>query len=67
MGITYKAHEAEDPAAIQQAIADIQRLENRPIRYLEKIPREDLSDRYYTAAIALIMLLIGAKRMEATV
>ena len=64
MGIAYKAYEAENPAAVEQAIADIERLENRPIRYLEKIPREDLSDRYYTAAIVLIMLVLAAKRME---
>jgi mxaC protein len=67
MSISYKAYEAENPAAVEQAIADIARLENRPIRYLEKIPREDLSEYYYSAAIVLITLLLGIKRMETIV
>lgn len=39
----YRAYEAGTPKALQQAIADIDRLENLPITYTDAVPRRDLA------------------------
>lgn len=39
----YRAYEAGTPKALQQAIADIDRLENLPITYTDAVPRRDLT------------------------
>ena len=41
--IPYQAFEAENPAAVGEAIAAIDKLERSPIRYYERIPQKDLS------------------------
>jgi len=63
--IPYQAYEAETPGALQQAIDDINRLENRPLHYFERIPKQDLSTRCYAFAAALMLLLLGVKLCEA--
>jgi mxaC protein len=65
LGMPYKSYQAESPDALQQAVADIDRLENLPLHYREKIPREDLSGTCYFAAAILITLLLGLKLCEA--
>lgn len=62
--IPYQAYEAENPGAMQQAIADINRLENRPLHYLERIPKQALSMPCYQLAACLLMLLLGVKLCE---
>lgn len=52
MGTPYHAYEAENPDALQRAIADVSRLENLPIRYTETLPREDLGQLCYGLALA---------------
>lgn len=47
IGIPYKAYEAEDPAALTQAIADISALKNQPVHYQELGTRRDLSNIFY--------------------
>jgi mxaC protein len=50
MGVPYKAYEAENPQAVEQAMADIARLKNQPVRYQEAAPRRDLSFIFYWLA-----------------
>ncbi|MGR9072194.1 MAG: vWA domain-containing protein [Gammaproteobacteria bacterium] len=58
MEIPYQAFEAEDPEALQRAIEEIEKLENNPIRYREKIPRQELAEAFYfSAAFGLLILL----------
>ncbi len=64
MDIPYHAYEAENPEALSQAIADIGQLENKPIRYLEKIPRTDLSSYFYSSAAFFTLLLLVSKAWE---
>lgn len=64
LGVPYRAFEAQSPAALQQAIAEVEKLENLPLRYLEKRPRHDLSDGFFTAALGFLTLLIAAKATE---
>jgi len=60
LNIPYQAFEAENPAAVEEATAAIDRLERGPIRYSERIPQKDLSGLAYgVAAIALLLLLIA--------
>ncbi|PKD40951.1 VWA domain-containing protein [Methylomonas sp. EFPC1] len=63
--IPYQAYEAETPGALQQAIDDINRLENRPLHYFERIPKQDLSTRCYAWAAAMLLGLLGVKLCEA--
>ncbi len=65
LNIPYKAYQAENPDAVQEAINDINKLENRPLHYEEKIPKQDLSGVCYALATLLISLLLGLKLYEA--
>ncbi len=64
LGISYRAFEAEGPAAVADAIAEIDRLERRPFRYAERIPREDLTDETLLVAAIATSLLFAAKFAE---
>jgi mxaC protein len=64
LGTPYRAYEAGTPEALQQAIDDVNRLENLPITYQDTIPRRDLSDWGYAVALAGVLLLLGANLLE---
>ena len=64
LGSPYQAYEAESPDALKQAIADINRLENLPMHYVERIPRQDLSTTCYSVAALLLLVLLGVKFFE---
>lgn len=65
LGIPYQAYQAENPDAMRQAIADINRLEHAPLHYRERIPQQDLSGLCYLWATGLLALLLTAKFCEA--
>ena len=64
LGSPYQAYEAESPDALKQAIADINRLENLPMHYFERIPKQDLSAACYSVAALLLLVLLGVKFCE---
>ncbi|MET0917567.1 MAG: vWA domain-containing protein [Burkholderiales bacterium] len=64
VGVPYRAYEAENPEALQKAIDDVNRLERLPIQFTEVLPRRDLSQQCYGAALACALLLLGLKFME---
>jgi len=64
LAVPYRAYEADNPEALQKAIADVGRLENLPINYVEIVPRRDLAAWAYGAALASVLLLLGAKLVE---
>ncbi len=64
LGSPYQAYEAENPDALKQAIADINRLENLPMHYVERIPKQDLSTVCYSVAALLLLILLGVKFCE---
>jgi len=64
LGSPYQAYEAESPDALKQAIADINRLENLPMHYIERIPKQDLSANCYSVAAFLLLVLLGVKFFE---
>ncbi|MDF9391541.1 MULTISPECIES: vWA domain-containing protein [Methylococcus] len=64
LGVPYTAYEATNPQAVEEAIADVGRLANQPLRYLEKVPRQDLSGWCYGCALILLLPLLVAKSLE---
>ena len=62
--IPYKAFEVENPAAVGEAVAAIDKLERRPMRYEERIPQKDLSGVAYGVAAVSLLFLIIAKLAE---
>lgn len=64
LGVPYRAYEADNPQAMQKAIADVEALENRPLNYREKLPRRDLSGVCYGAALACLLVLLGFQALE---
>lgn len=62
--IPYRAYEAADPKALEEAIADVDRLENLPLQYLETIPRKNLSSACYVIAAVVTASLLAAKLAE---
>jgi mxaC protein len=64
MGTPYRAYEAENSDALQNAIDDVNRLENRPITYLDSVPRLDLSRAFFGVALAGVMALLVARSLE---
>lgn len=62
--IPYKAFEVENPAALGEAVAIIDRLERSPMRYEERIPQKDLSGLAYGVAAVALLLLVLAKLAE---
>ena len=50
-GAPYQAFEAEDPEAVKQAVAEVDRQQNLPLDYTERIPRRDHSGTCYALAL----------------
>lgn len=64
LGVPYRSYEADNPEAVQRAIADVEQLENQPLHYLEKLPRVDLSGWCYAAALAGMLILLVFRALE---
>lgn len=64
MGMPYRAYEAENPDALQRAVADVSRLEQLPLTYTELLPRLDLSGHCYRLALAAALVLACASVFE---
>lgn len=57
LGTPYRAFEADEPDAMKRAIEEIGRLENSPLRYVERKARVSLSDRSFIWASGGLTLL----------
>jgi mxaC protein len=64
LGVTYRVFWADSPRAIQDAVAEIDRLETRPVTYFEQIPRKDVTPFAYAIAACASLLLVMAKLAE---
>lgn len=62
--IPYHAYEAESPEAVQKGISEISKLEQRPVTYVEHLPRHELSRVFYAVAAAAIGLLLVVNWMS---
>jgi mxaC protein len=60
LGAPYRAFEAEGPQETEEALRQIDRLERRPMRYLEMLPRRELGSFFFAMALCAVALqLIG--------
>jgi mxaC protein len=64
MGVPYRAYEAENPEALQKAIDDVNRVERLPLQFTEVLPRRDLSQLCYGAALVSALVLLAFKLAE---
>lgn len=64
MGTPYRAYEADNPEALQEAIADVGRLENLPIVYQDVVPRRSLAEPALAVALLAVLLLLAARGLE---
>lgn len=64
MGSAYHAYTAESPEDLERAIADVNRLQNLPVRYHETIGRRDLSGLCLAVALGGLGVLVAAKLLE---
>ncbi len=64
MGVPYRVYTAEDPQALESAIADVSRLQNLPIHYDEIRPRQSREHWFYAAAVACLLFLLGLRGIE---
>ena len=65
LGVPYRAYEAENPQMLRDSIAEIDRLENKPLVYQEKTPRHSLTSWAYASALILMLALIPIRFLEA--
>jgi len=66
MGLPYRAFSAENPEALQEAIAEVNALQDLPIRYVDVIPRRDLSHWCFASGMLMLFVLTAAKFAERT-
>jgi mxaC protein len=64
LGTPYRAYEAENSDALKTAIDDVSRLENLPITYLDSVPRLELAQAFFGAALACVLVLMAAQAVE---
>jgi mxaC protein len=64
MGLPYRAYAAEDPSALKNAIAEVGKLQNLPIRYQDVVPRTDLAAWCYGAALMGLVVVLIARLAE---
>lgn len=67
LGVPYQAFEAENAEAVEEAIAEIARLETSPLPYREETPRYDLTPFAYGIGLAAVLLLLAAKLSEVAI
>lgn len=64
LGTPYRAYEAENPEALREAIDDVNRIERLPIQFTDVLPKRDLSQYCYGAALACALALLALKAIE---
>jgi mxaC protein len=63
LGLPYRVYQADDPAALQQAIDDMARVEQRPIQFNEVLPRRDLAPASLLTALAAVLVLLLSRAL----
>lgn len=64
LGLPYQAFEADSPGAVQAAVAEIGRMESRPILTSRPVPRRDLGWACYLLASLCSATLAAARWLE---
>lgn len=64
LGTPYRLYEADNPQALEVAIADVAKLQNLPLRYIEPQPRRELAPWFDAIALGCALVLFGARLLE---
>ncbi len=64
LGVPYQAFEADNTLALQEAITKVETLENHPLKYRQKLPRQDMSGICYGAALVCLLALLAGQILE---
>lgn len=60
----YRLFDAEDPDALETAVAEVNRLQSLPIRSSDLVPRRPVANVFFSLALALLAALIAFEFME---
>ncbi|MCB1915302.1 MAG: VWA domain-containing protein [Rhodocyclaceae bacterium] len=60
----YHAYQAQSPEDLAAAVADVGRQQNHPLDFEELIPRRDYSRHFVALALALVAVLVLARRWQ---
>ncbi|MBM3561713.1 MAG: VWA domain-containing protein [Alphaproteobacteria bacterium] len=61
LGVPYRAFEVESAEETEEALRQIDKLERPPVRYVERLPRKDLSALAFALALIATAILVAAK------
>lgn len=64
LGVPYRLYEADNPHTLAEAIADVARLQNLPLRYQQPQPRRDLAPWCDAVALMASLLVAAARALE---
>jgi mxaC protein len=64
MGNPYRAFQADNATALQEAIDEVGRQENAPLEYAEIRPRHEFEPLLFACALGAVLLLVAARRWE---
>lgn len=64
LGVNYHVYEAESPQAVEDAIADISKMKNQPVKYYEATARQDLAWVFYLIALLCTAALFALHLTE---
>lgn len=64
LGIPYRAFEAEDPAGVEAAIAEVDKIEAKPLLYREQGPQRSLRAPLFAVAAVAIAALLAARLLD---
>ena len=56
----FRAYTADNPQALEEAVAAVDRLQLLPLRYRETVPRRDLQSGFYLAVLIMLLPLVLA-------
>ena len=65
LATSYRLYQADDSKAMAAALAEIDRQQNLPLTFFERLPRQDESGRFYLAALLACALLLGCRSLQA--
>ena len=63
LGTPYRVYQADDPEDLARAVADVDRQQNLPLDFMERVPRRDYSDAFLTLALVSCAVLLVSRAM----
>jgi mxaC protein len=64
LGTPYRLFQADDSTALATAIAEIDRQQNQPLSFFERVPRRDHSGVFFTLSLVCCVALVAWRAVE---